>query len=905
MTATPLPPHRLERSHVAPPPSRTDAAGPSHDESEAYSVLLSLAERRTLRIPAGYLVRHVLSLHRDADWPVQREALQAALRRAASAKQEQLRVAQRPPNGAALGLYRTSRGRQSARPYRTLIRGLSPLDASCDCPDFVKSSLGLCKHVLCVLDELSARSGRFEQARRSAARAPTPPTLRWDPVRPLHGAGDWLERVELRANAGRHGSEPESLAQLRQRFVRVNGGPMRPKPRVLAKPRERLELVRELRAIRARAAGAASLDPALDALTRAEERRLEARLGLGIASGRATRGLRRELYPYQRAGLERFLASGRLLLADDMGLGKTIQAIAAAHALFRAGRARRGLILAPASLKAQWQREWLQTTDVPVAIVEGAPPERRRAYQSTAAGFLIANYEQLWRDLDLVVRWNPELVVLDEAQRIKNWATKTAAHVKRLAPPYRLVLTGTPMENRLAELASIMEWVDEHALEPKWRLVPWHSLLVDGRFEVAGVRNLDTLRERLAPSMLRRLRSEVLSELPPRTDTVVPVELCEIQREEHDALYPPIARLASIARRRPLTQQEFLRLMTLLTTQRIIANGIAQLQFPDVWPALAGVADPDEALLKSLGSPKLLELRTIVASLVLEQGRKVVVFSQWRRMLRLAAWCVEPLLRPAGLRAVFFTGEESLKRRTQNLVDLHDDRGTRILFATDAGGVGVNLQRAASACVNLDLPWNPAVLEQRVGRIHRIGQREPIDVFNLVSVGSIEERIASLVSEKKAVFSGLFDGSSDEVRFDRSGRFIAQVERLLEGAGVAAGAAEREADEESEDADLAEVELSASPVALDDAAPEGRAPDAARPAAGAEALRAEPEPSPQGAPAPPPKDAAPLTRELSELLGSLEIRQTPSGRIHIEAPAEAAAGIAAVLRNLAGLLERA
>ena len=119
-------------------------------------------------------------------------------------------------------------------------------------------------------------------------------------------------------------------------------------------------------------------------------------------------------------------------------------------------------------------------------------------------------------------RWDPDLVVLDEAQRIKNWATKTALSVKGLTPPYRLVLTGTPMENRIEELASIVEWVDDMALEPKWRLAPLHAIRADGRREIVGVRHLDTIRDRLRHCMVRRVRQDVLDQLPPRTDTRVP-----------------------------------------------------------------------------------------------------------------------------------------------------------------------------------------------------------------------------------------------------------------------------------------------------------------------------------------------------------------------------------------------
>ena len=885
MTPTPSHAHRnAARTVATAAPSRStggiDGTASSLAASEAYSVLLSLAQRRTLHIPAEYLVRYVLTLHAETDWPVRRAALEAVLRRVASARREDLRVEKRPPKGEVRGLYRTRRRNGTSRPYRTLLRGLEPLDASCDCPDFLKSSLGLCKHVVCVLDELGARPGRFERARQLAARPPAPPILRWDPVRPLLGAGDWLSRVELRPNgegSRRGGAAPGAL---RASFAPGPEGALHPRSVVLARPAERLQLLSSLRELGASGAPWGPSDPALDALLRDEEKRVTARLELAGVGARALRGLRRELYAYQREGLERFLASGRLLLADDMGLGKTVQAVAAAHALFRAGRIRRGLFIVPASLKSQWQREWLETTDLPVAIVEGPPPERRRIYRNTASGFLIANYEQLWRDLDWVVGWQPELVVLDEAQRIKNWATKTADYVKRLDPPYRLVLTGTPMENRLSELASIMEWVDEQALEPTWRLVPWHSLTADGATQVVGARNLATLRERLAPSMLRRLRREVLSQLPPRTDTRVPVQMTASQQEEHDALYPPIAKLAHVARRRPLTQAEFLRLMSLLTTQRIIANGMAQLRVAEVWPGLSGVSDPDDALLESLGSPKLVELRPIVSNLVVEQGRKLVVFSQWRRMLRLAAWCVEPILREAGLRAAFFTGEESLKRRTQNLVDLHDDPRTCVLFATDAGGVGVNLQRAASACVNLDLPWNPAVLEQRIGRIHRIGQRKPIDVFHLVSQGSIEERIAILVSDKKAVFSGLFDGVNDQVRFERSGNFFTGIESLLEGVQVPEQVTETVAGDDGEESDLPGSDSSELDAADDivDVAP-ARA-DGAAPMAAVDA------------------------RSVEALFRSLEIQATPSGGIRIEAPPEAAATLGALLRGLAGLLER-
>lgn len=596
------------------------------------------------------------------------------------------------------------------------------------------------------------------------------------------------------------------------------------------------------------------------------------------------RGLKQTLFPYQREGVRRFLVEGRLLLADDMGLGKSAQAIAACHALAASGRAARGLIVVPASLKAQWAREWARFTDLPVEIVDGNAAERARQYRQRA-GFLLVNYEQVLRDLPLMQRFAPDVVVLDEAQRIKNWAAKTSAYVKRLDAPWRLVLTGTPMENRLEELASILEWVDETALEPRWRLTSWHAVRADGRRELTGARNLDTLRARLAPSMLRRLRTEVLQQLPSRRDTWVPVPLTAEQRAAHDELSLPIAQLVATARRRPLTQPQFLRLMSLLTQQRILCNGVAQRDFEEVWPALATERRVTESGLARLDAPKLAELRERLAAIAVEQGRKVVVFSQWRRMLKLAAWATKDLLGDAGARAVFFTGEESQRRRTENLVAFHDDPTVRVLFATDAGGVGLNLQRAASCCIHLDLPWNPAVLEQRIGRVHRFGQTRAVDVYALVAEGGIEARIAGLIDDKKALFRGLFDGTSDAVEFAQAGSFLSRIERLIDRPEVPPldesddGAGDAAADTQVDDTP-ADAVVEVQPVAV----------------ASAVAVV----PASAGVPAAAP--AVPL-EALSALFASVAMRPLADGRVSIEAPPAAAAALATLLRSVASMLD--
>jgi superfamily II DNA or RNA helicase len=888
-------------------------ASPDHPEvSEAYQALLARVGRKSAKIPADVLVRHVLGCVPDPEWPVRLEAMDALLRRLESARRDGLRIDAGPGEGRLLGHYATRRRGSSARPYSTLVAGVDPIEASCDCPDFLRNSLGICKHALSVLEHLHAKPGRLKRAREEQSQAGPRTGLRWDPVRPLTGAGDWLERVSWSDPPGADGRRSERVTRALAGFRRGGEGVLVPRKTYRDDPTHRLDFVEDLlRILPARPAGVGH-DPALRALLSGERERLRraAKLAMDPAEIRpAIKGLKRTLYPYQREGVTRFLSAGRLLLADDMGLGKTAQAIACCEILGRAGRVRRGLLIVPASLKPQWAREWAFFSDLPVHVVEGTPAERRELYGSRRSGFLIINYEQLIRDLEMIRQWGPDLVVLDEAQRIKNWATKTALSVKGLAPPYRLVLTGTPMENRIDELASIVEWVDDMALEPKWRLAPLHAVRSDGRHEITGVRHLGTIRDRLRHCLVRRVRQDVLDQLPPRTDVRVPIEMTPPQQEEHDALIQPIAQLVQISKVRPLTQAQFLRLMSLLTTQRIISNGLAQLRFEEVWPAIRA-CPPEESVIQGLSSPKLLELRQLVRQLALEQGRKIVVFSQWRRMLALAHWAVGDLLGEERLRAGFFTGAEGQKRRTQNIVEFHDDPAYRLLFASDAGGVGLNLQRAANCVINLELPWNPAVLEQRIGRIYRLGQRQPIDVYNLVSEQGIESRISGLVGSKQAFFKGLFDGGSDAVQFEQSGSFLSRVEKIYDPSELAPSSSGGGRDDSDGPLDVADEDIldveAADPFeplleAADESTDSAPVPSQAAPSlnGSSEPQALHPEVAPPEAGPPPSSD------EVRRLFGQLQIRRAEGGKVLIEAPPEAANTLGALFEGMAALLRAA
>ena len=251
----------------------------------------------------------------------------------------------------------------------------------------------------------------------------------------------------------------------------------------------------------------------------------------GTQSAAFRKLLSTSLYPYQREGALFAAKAGRCLIADDMGLGKTVQAIAAATLLKQLRDIQHVLIVCPASLKHQWAREIRRFTSLSVQVIEGNRIQRRGLYRDLQF-FNIINYELVRFDEDQITQRKFDLVILDEAQRIKNWRTKTADKVKRLRSPYAFVLTGTPLENRLDELYSIFQFIDPTILGPLWRFNTRYyetERRRSGSYKVLGYKGLDELRGRIAPYVLRRVRDEVLFDLPERIDSNFFVEMTDPQ----------------------------------------------------------------------------------------------------------------------------------------------------------------------------------------------------------------------------------------------------------------------------------------------------------------------------------------------------------------------------------------
>jgi hypothetical protein len=345
-------------------------------------------------------------------------------------------------------------------------------------------------------------------------------------------------------------------------------------------------------------------------------------------------------------------------------------------------------------------------------------------------------------------------VVLDEAQRIKNWQTKTARRVKSLRSPYAFVLTGTPVENRIDELYSIVQYLDPELVGPLFRFNREFYAL-DERGRPVDYRNLAELRRRVAPVLLRRRKADVESELPGRTVKTYFVEMAEEQRERYNEYQKQAARLIAIAQRRALLKAEFDRLQMLLACMRMICDTPA-------------ILDPSCRV-----SPKLEELERILGDLLEEPDRKIIVFSEWERMLAM----VRELAAEMGVEAAWHTGSVPQQRRRAEIVRFKQDPACRLFLSTDSGSVGLNLQ-AASAVVNVDLPWNPARLEQRIARAWRKYQTRSVTVINLVCEDSIEHGILHLLGQKQALADGLLDGQGDIAALKMPNGRAAMIERM-------------------------------------------------------------------------------------------------------------------------------
>ena len=444
---------------------------------------------------------------------------------------------------------------ESKNSYRVAIRGQQAGDNYCSCPDYASNELGTCKHIEFVLAQLEKKRGAKAAFKRGYQPAFSELFLRNDGGRSLHfRAGTDCPPAVVKA-AGRIFDDAD-----RGRLPKERLGALEGFLAVVAKAGHELRFYDDARDFVAGLRDAERRAAALDRL-----------FPRGAADAGLKTLLKVPLYPYQAEGALFAVRAGRALIGDEMGLGKTIQAIAAAEILACHFGVAKVLVICPTSLKYQWQGEIKRFAGRDAWVIAGGRAQRRQEYARDDF-CKITNYEKLQPDLDLIAAWAPDLVIVDEAQRVKNWNTIAARALKRINSAHAVVLTGTPLENKLEELISIVQFIDQHRLGPTWKLLFEHQVK-DEAGRVTGYTGLEKIGQTLAAILMRRRKSEVLTQLPERTDQNLMVPMTEMQMAYHQENADVVAQIVNRWRKMKfLSDMDQRRLTCALQNMRMACN---------------------------------------------------------------------------------------------------------------------------------------------------------------------------------------------------------------------------------------------------------------------------------------------------------------------------------------------
>jgi ERCC4-related helicase len=468
-----------------------------------------------------------------------------------------------------------------------------------------------------------------------------------------------------------------------------------------------------------------------------------------------------ELYDYQKRGVQFVTFKKAAIIADEMGLGKTLQAITTAVKKKEIFGFQRTLIVCPASLKEQWKKEIEKFSNEKALVIQGFPEEREKQYQKATEHFLIVNYETVLRDHVALNKAGIDFLILDEAQRVKNFEAQTNTAVNRLQTKHVLIITGTPIENKLIDLFSIVNILDPHFLGPLWEFSYQHCLFDPEKpNKINGYYDLQKLNKKLDQILLRREKRNVLDQLPNVQQINVPVELSDMQREYHSDY---VMGVGKIIRKKFLTPYDLKKLQLLLSSMRMVCDSTYLI---------------DE---ETNESPKLDELKNILFEQLdlRNANRKIIIFSEWVKVHKL----IGKVLRDNNIGFAELNGKIPVKSRGELIRKFETNDLCKVFLSTEAGGSGLNLQ-VADTLINFELPWNPAKKNQRIGRIDRLGQKSnKLTIFNLITRDSIEQQIAAGLLVKQSLFDGVLgtNANTNFVDFSSKGRsqFIDQLEEFI------------------------------------------------------------------------------------------------------------------------------
>ncbi len=468
----------------------------------------------------------------------------------------------------------------------------------------------------------------------------------------------------------------------------------------------------------------------------------------GIAPRELPAGFVGELRAYQQRGFEWLCALRDLdlhgCLADDMGLGKTIQALALLQTEVEAGRALvPSLVVAPTSVVQNWADEAAKfTPGLRVLVLRGGSREERleKIKKLGECDLIITSYALLRLDQELLAPFRFHYAILDEAQAIKNASSQTAQAARSLHARHRVTLTGTPLENNLMELWSQYTFLMPGFFGTRARVLRRYG---DEKAGEVQPELLDQLRQRLRPFLLRRLKTDVLTELPPVTEVTLRCTMAPPQRQLYEKVRNTYrAQVMKLVGESGVERNALTVLEALLRLRQACCH-------PDLLPF-------EDARAVAESAKTELFLQTVEE--LLSEGRRVLVFSQWTTMLKI----LRKQLGEMGIETAYLDG--STRDRSAVIADAQSADGPPVfLVSLKAGGVGLNLT-AADVVVHYDPWWNPAVEQQASDRVHRIGQTKPVLVIRLAVEDSVEDHILVLQERKRALVTSAIESEADGVK---------------------------------------------------------------------------------------------------------------------------------------------
>ena len=633
--------------------------------------------------------------------------------------------------------------------YKVVYRGANSEWNYCSCMDFKTSRLGTCKHIEAVKNCFIGKKG-------SRVHREIPPYT-----------SVYLSYRDERCVKIRIGSDnQEAYEQLAKDYFDENH---------VLKEKAYAHFGTFLKQARKISDTFRCYQDAIDFIVDIREKATREKLVKKYDDGKLDELLKVKLYPYQKEGIRFATKAGKAIIADEMGLGKTIQAIGTAELLRSEGLIGSVLILCPTSLKYQWRSEIKKFTNAEVFVIEGSHLKRKEAYNRPEP-YKIISYNSAANDIKILGGLQTDMLIMDEVQRLKNWNTQISRAARKIESDYSVILSGTPLENKLDELYSIVEFVDNFRLAPYY-LFKENHILTDETGKVLGYKNLNEIGKKLSDILIRRRKKDVKLQMPKRMDKNLFVPMTDEQMGMHSEWQFQVSILVKRWRDRHfLSDKDRKRLLLLLSQMRMICDS-------------SYILDQ-----KTRFDTKVEECVNIISDIISEEGEKVVVFSQWERMTRLIAKELEA----KGIGFEYLHGGVPSEKR-KNLVDnFQNEPSSRVFLSTDAGSTGLNLQ-AAATIINIDLPWNPAVLEQRIGRIYRLGQQNNIQVINLVAPHSIEESMVGKLRFKTSMFEGVLDDGEDSVFIsdDKFTKMMETVSGMMEEEEEAAASSDTESSDAS------------------------------------------------------------------------------------------------------------